>query len=43
MSKQISNFGTGKATEEFKVSTEAYGWVETRNGLAFVKKNLKIK
>ena len=41
MSKQISKFGTGKATEEFKVSMEAYGRVETRNGLAFVQKIFK--
>ena len=37
----FGNFGTGKATEEFKVSTEAYGRDKARNGLRFAKQNFK--
>ena len=41
MVKQISNFGTGTAMEEFKMSTEAYGQDKARNGLRFAKQNFK--
>ena len=31
----FGNFGTGRATEEFKVSTEAYGRADYKYGLRF--------
>ena len=35
MVKQISNFGTGKATEEFKVSTDSLRHTDFKFGLTF--------
>ena len=37
----VGNFGTGKATEEFKVSMEAYGRATYKNGFGFPQQNFK--